>query len=101
MGNKKIKKMLAGATLCSLMIAPLLLNMEEAFTTKQITNKQAGFGVGQGIKWADQVVAPFVDMTAYVSGSNLSNNGELNLAAVAKSTGQKFFNFRIHAIKRY
>ena len=92
MGNKRIKKMLAGAALCSLMIAPLLLNMEEAFATEQSTNKQAGFGVGQGIKWADQVVAPFVDMTAYVSGSNLSNNGALNLAAVAKSTGQKFFN---------
>lgn len=34
MGNKRIKKMLAGATLCSLMIAPLLLNMEEAFATE-------------------------------------------------------------------
>ncbi|WP_240144270.1 hypothetical protein [Enterococcus hirae] len=45
MGNKRIKKMLAGAALCSLMIAPLLLNMEEAFATEQSTNKQAGFGV--------------------------------------------------------
>ncbi|EOH89547.1 carbohydrate-binding protein [Enterococcus villorum] len=93
MNNKRnIKKILAGAALCSLMIAPLILNMEDAFATEQTSVKKADFGVGQGIQWADQVVAPFVDMTAYVSGESLGNNGALNLAAVAKSTGQKFFN---------
>lgn len=93
MNNKRnIKKILAGAALCSLMIAPLILNMEDAFATEQTSVKKADFGVGQGIKWADQVVAPFVDMTGYVSEGSLSNNGALNLAAVAKSTGQKFFN---------
>ncbi|OJG81135.1 hypothetical protein RV14_GL000290 [Enterococcus ratti] len=92
MNKKRIKKMLEGAALCSLMIAPAVLNMEEVFATQQMSIKKADFGVGQGIKWTDQVVAPFVDMTAYVSQDNLSNNGALNLAAVAKSTGQKFFN---------
>lgn len=54
--------------------------------------KKADFGVGQGIEWAYQVVASFVYMTSFVGETGLTNNGALNLAAVAKSTGQKFFN---------
>nr|WP_019722754.1 hypothetical protein [Enterococcus mundtii] len=59
---------------------------------KQSIKTTPDFGVGQGIEWPEQVVAPFVDMTAYTSGTELSNNGALNLAAIAKETGQKFFN---------
>lgn len=90
--EKKFKRLFVGAALCSLLIAPLLLNAEETLTTEQSSKQQADFGVGQGIQWEDQVVAPFVDMTAYSSKEDLSSNGALDLAAVAKKTGQKFFN---------
>ncbi|MDT2835584.1 glycosyl hydrolase family 18 protein [Enterococcus durans] len=59
-------------------------------TTRQertITVKQKAtvdFGVGQGIQWPAQVMAPFVDMTAYVSDREFSNNGAPNLAEIAK-----------------
>ena len=62
---------------------------------KTITVKQKAtvdFGVGQGIQWPAQVMAPFVDMTAYVSDSEFSNNGAPNLAEIAKQSETKFFN---------
>ena len=90
--EKKFKRLFVGAALCSLLIAPLLLDAEETLATEQSSKQQADFGVGQGIQWGDQVVAPFVDMTAYSSKEDLSSNGALDLAAVAKKTGQKFFN---------
>lgn len=37
-------------------------------------------------------MAPFVDMTAYVSDSEFSNNGAPNLAEIAKQSETKFFN---------
>ncbi len=92
MRKKRFRKILAGAALCSLLVAPMLLDVQQTLATEQLSNRQADFGVGQGIQWADQVVAPFVDMTAYASREDLSNNGAINLAAVAKKTGQKFFN---------
>ena len=67
-------------------------------TTRQertITVKQKAtvdFGVGQGIQWPAQVMAPFVDMTAYVSDREFSNNGAPNLAEIAKQSETKFFN---------
>ena len=67
-------------------------------TTRQertITVKQKAtvdFGVGQGIQWPAQVMAPFVDMTAYVSDTEFSNNGAPNLAEIAKQSETKFFN---------
>ena len=67
-------------------------------TTRQertITVKQKAtvdFGVGQGIQWPAQVMAPFVDMTAYVSATEFSNNGAPNLAEIAKQSETKFFN---------
>lgn len=67
-------------------------------TTRQertITVKQKAtvdFGVGQGIQWPAQVMAPLVDMTAYVSDTEFSNNGAPNLAEIAKQSETKFFN---------
>lgn len=67
-------------------------------TTRQertITVKQKAtvdFGVGQGIQWPAQVMTPFVDMTAYVSDREFSNNGAPNLAEIAKQSETKFFN---------
>lgn len=67
-------------------------------TTRQertITVKQKAtvdFGVGQGIQWPAQVMAPFVDMTAYVSDREFSNNGAPNLAEIAEQSETKFFN---------
>ena len=57
----------------------------------KVVKQQADFGVGQGIQWGDQVVAPFVDMTAYSSKEDLSSNGALDLAAVAKEDRAKIF----------
>lgn len=90
--NVRLKKLLAGAALCSLLVVPLFLNEQQSAATEQTIKTTPDFGVGQGIEWPEQVVAPFVDMTAYTSGTELSNNGALNLAAIAKETGKKFFN---------
>ena len=63
---------------------------ERTITVKQ--KATVDFGVGQGIQWPAQVMAPFVDMTAYVSDSEYSNNGAPNLAEIAKQSETKFFN---------
>lgn len=50
------------------------------------------FNVGEGIQWPEQVFAPFVDMTAYVSGTEYSNNGAPNLKELSLQSGTKYFN---------
>ena len=69
----------------------LLIQVQESSAIEQTVVTNPDFGVGQGIEWPKQVVAPYVDITAYSSDEELSNNGALNLAAVAQQTGQKFF----------
>ena len=66
-----------------------VLNEQQSAATEQTIKTTPDFGVGQGIEWPEQVVAPFVDMTAYTSGTELSNNGALNLAAIAKGNWAK------------
>lgn len=92
MKKKSVKRLLAGAALCSLLVAPLFLNEEQGAATVQTVRATPDFGVGQGIEWPEQVVAPFVDITAYTSDEVLSNKGALNMAAIARETGQRFFN---------
>ncbi len=65
-------------------------HQERTITVKQ--KATVDFGVGQGIQWPAQVMAPFVDMTAYVSDREFSNNGAPNLAEIAKQSETKFFN---------
>lgn len=50
------------------------------------------FNVGQGIEWPEQVFAPFVDMTAYVSDAEFANTGAPNLKELAIQSGAKYFN---------
>lgn len=50
------------------------------------------FNVGEGIQWPEQVFAPFVDMTAYVSGTEYSNNGAPNLKELSLQSDTKYFN---------
>ena len=69
----------------------MLIQVQESSAIEQTVVTNPDFGVGQGIEWPKQVVAPYVDITAYSSDEELSNNGALNLAAVAQQTGQKFF----------
>ncbi|WP_301356996.1 fibronectin type III domain-containing protein [Enterococcus spodopteracolus] len=92
MKKKSLKKLLAGAALCSLLVAPLFLNEEQGAAIEQTVRATPDFGVGQGIEWPEQVVAPFVDITAYTSDEVLSNKGALNMAEIARETGQRFFN---------
>ena len=49
------------------------------------------FNVGQGIEWPEQVFAPFVDMTAYVSDAQFANTGAPNLKELAIQSGAKYF----------
>ncbi|WP_197914086.1 glycosyl hydrolase family 18 protein [Listeria sp. PSOL-1] len=53
---------------------------------------KADFGVGQGIEWPNQVVAPFVDDAAWMNDANYSNNGAPNIQKLSSESGVKFFN---------
>ncbi|MGL6184468.1 MAG: glycosyl hydrolase family 18 protein [Clostridium chrysemydis] len=53
--------------------------------------EDSDFGVGKGVEWAEQVNAPFADMTAWNNG-DFSVNGALNLKKISEDTGVKFFN---------
>ncbi|MGM9903267.1 hypothetical protein A5844_002271 [Enterococcus sp. 10A9_DIV0425] len=90
--NKHLKSVIAGAALCSLLVAPMFLNEEQSAATELNIFATPDFGVGQGIEWPEQVVSPYVDMTAYTDKESLSTNGALNLAEVYRQTGQRFFN---------
>ncbi|MBP2097745.1 glycosyl hydrolase family 18 protein [Enterococcus rivorum] len=54
------------------------------------TETTPDFGVGKGIQWPNKVVAPYVDMVAYVSSGG--NNGAPDLKKMFKESGTKFFN---------
>ncbi len=90
--KRGLRKVLTGAALSAMLFSPaLLIQVQESSAIEQTVVTNSDFGVGQGIEWPKQVVAPYVDITAYSSDEELSNNGALNLAAVAQQTGQKFF----------
>ncbi|WP_165003316.1 MULTISPECIES: carbohydrate-binding protein [unclassified Enterococcus] len=90
--GKRTKKLIVGMALSGMLIAPMLLSeVQGTAAVEQKTVAKPDFGVGQGIEWPEQVVAPYVDMTAYSSSEDLSNNGVVDLAAISKTTGQKFF----------
>nr|WP_277895912.1 carbohydrate-binding protein [Enterococcus lactis] len=90
--KRGLRKVLTGAALSTMLFSPaLLIQVQESSAIEQTVVTNPDFGVGQGIEWPKQVVAPYVDITAYSSDEELSNNGALNLAAVAQQTGQKFF----------
>ncbi len=50
------------------------------------------FDVGVGKVWKDNVFAPFVDVTAWVSDTNYSNSGSLNLGKIMDETNISYFN---------
>ncbi|WP_454052893.1 glycosyl hydrolase family 18 protein [Clostridium sp. Marseille-Q7071] len=65
---------------------------ECTITVKAKESTVIDFGVGQGIEWPAQVNAPFVDMVAWVTKPDYSNDGVANLERLSLDTGVKFFN---------
>ncbi|MGL4773078.1 MAG: immunoglobulin-like domain-containing protein [Clostridium sp.] len=86
----KLKKYISLVVMTAVMIScGSTLHIKKAAAS---TEMYKNFGVGQGIKWPDQVNAPFVDMTAYVKDPAYSNNGVTNLGQLVDDTGTKFYN---------
>lgn len=88
-------KNLKGLVMCGVVLGSIVVSTHQGsaqevnmITEKALTN----FNVGQGIKWPEQVFAPFVDMTAYVSDGELGNSGAPNLKELALQSGTKYFN---------
>ena len=91
MKKKNIGKVVAAVSLSCLLVGPLFLNDYSVSASEEVSKAVKDFGVGQGIQWPEQVVAPYADMTAYATDAALSNNGAINLAEISRQTGQKFF----------
>uniref|UniRef100_UPI003132CD91 immunoglobulin-like domain-containing protein n=1 Tax=Enterococcus faecium TaxID=1352 RepID=UPI003132CD91 len=76
----------------------LIYSVEDSKNNKTTVNRvikvvePSSFGVGQGIKWPKQVMAPFADMSAYVSTGNYGNNGAPNLEKISQESDIKYFN---------
>ena len=80
--------------------ANLLVNQVDVKAAEKIqsekienkTNNTNGVITTKGIEWPKQVNAPFIDMAAWVTKAEYSNNGAPNLARISKDSGVKFFN---------
>ncbi|MEG2813263.1 MAG: glycosyl hydrolase family 18 protein [Oscillospiraceae bacterium] len=75
--------------------ASAMVAREITITAKVLPPKPDGegnFGVGQGIKWEDQVFAPYVDVCAWTPDTTWANGGSLSLPKIAKEKGVKYFN---------
>ena len=66
--------------------------MALTFGASNVSATTGDFGVGTGTEeWGENIVAPYVDMTAWVAG-DLGDRGVLNLAKVSEESGLKYFN---------
>lgn len=98
MNKKKIQKIIAISAIASIAIPNLLsttsyaTNLLSPITLQENVKETNDFGVLKGIEWPKQVNSPYIDMVAWTSNPDYSNNGAANLAKISKETGVNFFN---------
>ncbi|WP_163654586.1 glycosyl hydrolase family 18 protein [Listeria sp. PSOL-1] len=88
----KVDTKVAGAYKLTYSVTDSYNQTAKAERTVTIRESKADFGVGQGIEWPSQVVAPFVDDAAWMNDANYSNNGAPNIQKLSSESGVKFFN---------
>ncbi|ELB52429.1 hypothetical protein OKI_03253 [Enterococcus faecium EnGen0038] len=90
--KRGLRKVLTGAALSTMLFSPaLLIQVQESSAIEQTVVTNPDFGVGQGIEWPKQVVAPYVDITAYSSDEELSNNGGIELSSCCSTNRTEIF----------
>ncbi|MEG2194419.1 MAG: DUF5011 domain-containing protein [Terrisporobacter sp.] len=95
MKKQKLKRIIAIGAIASIVIPNLLTSTVYAnnfLTLENISKETKDFGVLKGIQWPKQVNSPYIDMVAWTSNPNYSNNGAANLAKISTETGVDFFN---------
>ena len=98
MNKKKIQKIIAISAIASIAIPNLLsttsyaTNLLNPITLQENLKETNDFGVLKGIEWPKQVNSPYIDMVAWTSNPEYSNNGAADLAKISKETGVNFFN---------
>lgn len=100
MSNKKLSKLMKDFAIsslaCAMVLAPIMVSenikIVNADTVSNVNYSNLDYDVGQGIKWPQHTNVPFVDMTSWITKSEYSNNGAINLQRIYQDTGVKFFN---------
>ena len=75
-----------------LLTGAFLVTLVPKVAIQNVKADTADFGVGKGIKWPDQVCAPYVDLCDYYEDEGYNINGAPYLPKLSEDTGLKFFN---------